>query len=84
MSENGPKTIRKKKKFFHDARDIVMMPCVRYWKNPIKTAGDIVVRTDGQTEGRTEGRKDGAKDGRTDGHFEDLDSTCSWEQYWEF
>ena len=27
------------------ARDSVMMPCVRYWKNPKKTGGDIAVRT---------------------------------------
>ena len=46
MAENGPKMTRKKKRsFFHDARDSVMMPCVRYWKNPKKTGGDIAVRT---------------------------------------
>ena len=50
MAENGPKMTRKKRSFFHDARDIVMMPCVRYWKNPIKTAGDIVVRTNFEFE----------------------------------
>ena len=49
MAENGPKITRKKKKFLPGRpRDIVMMPCVRYWKNPIKTAGDIVVRTAGK------------------------------------